>query len=93
MLVHAANLGRRAGLRFVYAGNRPGHVGDLEHTRCPSCTRTLVQRYGYLVQAYEVTPDGHCPDCGATIPGRWDAAYLPQRAAWPFLPGRRLRTL
>lgn len=93
MLVHAAAIGHRAGLRFVYAGNRPGEVGDLEHTRCPGCSRRLVERYGYLVRGYRVTPDGHCPDCGVSVPGRWDAAFLPQRTVFPFVPGRRLRVL
>src|SRR5213594_3836097 len=36
-LLRAAAIGRRAGLRHVYAGNLPGHVGDLENTRCPDC--------------------------------------------------------
>ena len=33
----AAAIGKRAGLRYVYAGNLPGLVGDLEDTRCVSC--------------------------------------------------------
>ncbi len=36
-LLRAAEIARRAGLRFVYAGNLPGQVGDLEDTRCPAC--------------------------------------------------------
>ncbi len=40
-LLRAAAIGRDAGLRFVYAGNRPGEVGDLEDTRCPSCRATV----------------------------------------------------
>ena len=39
MLVRAAGIGRRNGLRYVYAGNLPGRVGDLEHTRCPTAVR------------------------------------------------------
>ena len=30
----AADIGRGDGLRYVYAGNLPGQVGDLEDTRC-----------------------------------------------------------
>src|SRR5438046_10685738 len=30
----AAEIGKRAGLHYVYAGNLPGCVGDLEDTRC-----------------------------------------------------------
>ena len=36
MLMAAAEIGRRNGLRYVYAGNLPGRVGDLENTRCHS---------------------------------------------------------
>src|SRR5439155_4742089 len=36
-LMAAAKIGRQAGLVYVYAGNIPGSVGDLENTRCPDC--------------------------------------------------------
>src|SRR4051812_40518981 len=39
MLQRAAGIGRTAGLRYIYAGNLPGRVGDLEHTRCPDCAQ------------------------------------------------------
>ena len=55
-LIRAAEIGREAGLRFVYAGNLPGHVGDLENTYCPHCRELLVERYGYLIQKYNITP-------------------------------------
>jgi pyruvate formate lyase activating enzyme len=87
MLVGAADIGRRAGLRYVYAGNLPGDVGDLEDTRCAVCDRVLVARYGYLIREYHVTADGTCPSCDAPVPGRWDAAFQPQRISRPFLPG------
>ena len=32
-LIAAAAIGRQSGLRYVYAGNRPGRVGDLEDTQ------------------------------------------------------------
>jgi pyruvate formate lyase activating enzyme len=86
MLVRAARLGQRAGLRFVYAGNLPGRVGEYEDTRCPTCRRMLIARYGYLIREYTLTPDGRCPDCRTALPGRWDQAFAPQRTAWPFLP-------
>jgi pyruvate formate lyase activating enzyme len=77
-LIAAAEIGRRAGLQYVYAGNLPGRVGDLEDTRCASCAGPLVERLGYLVRRYRVTADGRCPDCSAVVPGRWRA---PVRAA------------
>ena len=74
MLVRAAGIGRHAGLRFVYAGNAAGQVGDLEDTRCPDCRDTLVQRRAYWIGACRVTADGRCPGCGSRIPGRWRPA-------------------
>jgi pyruvate formate lyase activating enzyme len=70
-LVRAAGIGRRNGLRFVYAGNLPGRVGDLEDTRCPTCRQVLVERHGYTIRKDLVSPDGFCPSCRTPIPGRW----------------------
>jgi pyruvate formate lyase activating enzyme len=74
MLVHAAAIGKRAGLRFVYAGNAAGRVGSLENTACPGCGETLVERRAYWIGACRVTADGRCPSCRARIPGRWAAS-------------------
>jgi pyruvate formate lyase activating enzyme len=94
MLIRAAGQGRAAGLRYVYAGNLPGRVGDLENTRCPGCSALLIERSGYLVRTYRLTAAGTCPDCGAVIPGRWSGQFDGQIAATPFLPGTsRLRML
>jgi pyruvate formate lyase activating enzyme len=94
MLMAAAEIGHRNGLRYVYAGNLPGCVGDLEHTRCHHCRAMLVERYGYFIQNYRLTSDGRCPDCGTAIPGRWGSRFDGQISATPFLPGsRRLRML
>ena len=70
-LVAAAAIGRQSGLRYVYAGNRPGHVGDLEDTRCASCGTTLVGRRGYVVDENRVTGEGRCPTCHNPVPGVW----------------------
>ena len=70
-LLRAATIGREEGLRFVYAGNLPGEVGDFENTRCPGCEAMLVERTGYRILGYRVTGDGTCPDCGLAIPGLW----------------------
>ena len=40
----------RTACSTVYAGNLPGRVGDLEHTRCHGCRALLIERYGYLIQ-------------------------------------------
>ena len=91
-LLHAAEIGKQAGLRYVYAGNLPGQVEDLEDTRCPNCQKALIQRYGYLIAAYHLTAEGGCPDCGTTIPGRWSAKFEGQITAMPFVPGTRHRS-
>ena len=92
MLMDAAEIARSAGLRYVYAGNIPGRVGNLEHTFCHTCSALLIERYGYLIRKYRLTPDGACPECGTAIPGRWGRQYGGQIASIPFLPGtRRLR--
>jgi pyruvate formate lyase activating enzyme len=91
MLLEAASIGRDAGLRYVYAGNLPCRVGDLEDTRCASCGDTLVARSGYYVRDYRITPDGTCPSCAASIPGRWNARFDGQITARPFVPGSRTR--
>src|SRR4029453_5404000 len=44
MLLRAAGMGRANGLKYVYAGNLPGRVGDLENTRCHVCQSLLVER-------------------------------------------------
>jgi pyruvate formate lyase activating enzyme len=94
MLMRAAKIGQSNGLRYVYAGNLPGRVGEYENTRCHSCGALLVARHGYHVASYRVTDSGACPDCRAAIPGRWGAGFEGQISATPFLPGsRRLRMI
>jgi pyruvate formate lyase activating enzyme len=93
MLIAAAEIGRANGLRYVYAGNLPGQVGDLENTRCASCGETLIARYGYSIREYHITPDGRCPACASPVPGRWSAGFDGQIASRPFLPGTRRFTI
>lgn len=92
-LRRAAARGRAAGLRYVYAGNLPGEVGGDEDTCCATCGRVLIARDGYRVRDYALTPTGGCPDCGAVLPGRWDAQFAAQITAQPFLPPDRTRRL
>jgi len=93
MLITAAEIGRSNGLRYVYAGNLPGRVGDLEDTHCASCGEVVVSRYGYYIRDYTITPDGRCPSCAAAIPGRWSARFDGQIASRPFVPGSRRFTM
>lgn len=85
-LLHAAEIGRQSGLRYIYAGNLPGQVGDLENTLCPHCKITLIERYGYLIKNYRLTSQGRCPNCATEIPGRWSPHFETQITSRPFAP-------
>lgn len=87
-LLRAVDIGKRAGLRYVYAGNLPGRVGSLENTCCLQCGTTLIKRFSYRIEDYRITPDGRCPTCGDSVPGRWSSQFDGQIAAHPFLPNR-----
>ncbi len=88
-LSRAARIGRDSGLRYVYAGNLPGRVDDLEDTRCHHCGKVLIRRYGYLIEDYRLTEDGACPACHTEIPGRWPTKFISQVTSTPFLPRER----
>jgi pyruvate formate lyase activating enzyme len=61
---HAYEIGHRAGLKFVYAGNVPGHQS--ESTRCYNCGKLNVERYGYQTNIKGL--DGSkCRFCGAEL--------------------------
>ena len=70
-LLRAAEIGREAGLRYVYAGNLPGQVGEYEDTFCVQCNQRLIHRSGYVIREYRITKDGTCPSCNTRIPGLW----------------------
>jgi pyruvate formate lyase activating enzyme len=70
-LITASEIGREAGLRFVYAGNIPGHVDEYENTLCSNCNETLIKRSGYVIQNYRLTASGSCPRCGTKVAGLW----------------------
>jgi pyruvate formate lyase activating enzyme len=70
-LIRAAEIGRAAGLRYVYAGNLPGRVGELEHTFCPTCHTRVIERYGYVILDYQLSAQGACPKCGTRLAGIW----------------------
>jgi pyruvate formate lyase activating enzyme len=85
-LLRAAEIGKRAGLRYVYAGNLPGQVRGWEDTLCAACGTRLVHRRAYYILDYRITPEGCCPECGDPIPGRWAASFRKQISGRPFLP-------
>ena len=70
-LLRAAEIGKEAGLRYVYAGNLPGQVGEYEDTFCAKCNYRLVKRSGYIIHEYHITSTGTCPKCNTRVPGLW----------------------
>jgi len=63
-LAKALDIGKEAGLSYVYVGNIAGHDG--ENTYCPECNELLVHRVGYDV---EIHTDGTCPKCNIQLAG------------------------
>jgi pyruvate formate lyase activating enzyme len=87
-LLRAAQIGKNAGLNYIYAGNLPGSVGEQENTHCHHCGTTVIRRYGYLIEQYRLTAEGSCPSCSTPIPGRWARKFDGQITDRPFLPRR-----
>lgn len=72
-LAKACEIGRAAGLKFVYSGNLPGSVGDRENTCCPDCGTLLIRRRGFTVLENNMR-GSRCGACHAVIPGVWEEA-------------------
>jgi len=70
-LLRAAEIGREAGLHYVYAGNLPGQVGEYEDTFCTHCNYRLIRRSGYVIREYHITGEGTCPQCNSKVAGLW----------------------
>jgi pyruvate formate lyase activating enzyme len=70
-LLRAADIGREAGLHYVYAGNIPGRVDEYESTFCPKCNQAVVRRSGYSITGYRLSPSGTCLKCGTRVAGLW----------------------
>ncbi len=62
-LDRAWQIGRDAGLEYIYIGNVPGHDGN--NTVCPNGCGTLVTRRGFHVEKGSPV----CNVCGAKLPG------------------------
>jgi pyruvate formate lyase activating enzyme len=72
-LLRAYEIGKKAGLKFVYIGNISGT--NHGNTLCPKCDKVLVKR-GYMdCLNCEVKVGkkgvGKCPKCGTKIAGVW----------------------
>lgn len=65
-LERAEQIGREAGLHYVYLGNVLGTKS--ENTFCYNCGRALIERAGYRILANHIE-NSSCPDCGTKIAG------------------------
>ncbi len=64
-LERLAAAAREEGLEYVYIGNVWGH--PLESTYCPRCGYRVVERRGFQILSWNLTPDNRCPRCGHKI--------------------------
>jgi pyruvate formate lyase activating enzyme len=62
-LQSAWQIGRKAGLKYVYTGNVPGL--DSEDTYCPKCNILCIDRTNYIVHRYD--KNGKCLKCGGGL--------------------------
>ena len=65
-LERAYDIGKAAGLRYIYVGNLPG--ARAESTFCYDCGMMLIERVGYRIVRNEIK-NQRCPRCGAEIAG------------------------
>jgi pyruvate formate lyase activating enzyme len=70
-LLRVVDIGKQAGLQYLYPGNLPRQVGEWENTRCHHCQKTVIERTGFLVTKNFVGADGLCPHCSKPLPGIW----------------------
>ncbi len=66
VLNRAYDIGKEAGLRYVYLGNVAGRGNT---TFCYQCNTSLIERKGFSIEGYQIK-EGKCPHCGAQIDGR-----------------------
>jgi len=69
-LQRARKIALEAGLHYVYTGNV--HDQDGGTTYCPSCKTALIVRDWYEIPAYHLNANGHCPQCGYAVAGRFE---------------------
>ncbi|KPK77943.1 MAG: radical SAM protein [Phycisphaerae bacterium SM23_30] len=66
-LMRAYEIGKEAGLHYVYVGNMPG--SGHESTVCHECGHLLIERVGYQIGSYNII-NSACPNCGTGVAGK-----------------------
>ena len=67
-LIKAYQIGKQAGLKYVYTGNIPDE--NYESTYCPKCGIKIIERCGIEMKQNNLK-DGKCPKCGEKIAGKF----------------------
>lgn len=62
-LKKAYEIGKKAGLKYVYTGNIPGL--DSEDTYCPKCRTKMISRFGYEIERFD--KNGKCLKCQESL--------------------------
>jgi pyruvate formate lyase activating enzyme len=65
-LHRAAEIGKQAGLKYVYSGNVPGDEG--ENTHCFQCGNLLIERCGFRIVSNNLRGN-KCRQCGTMLDG------------------------
>jgi len=68
-LTRAREIGRLAGLNFVYTGNVHDTGGG--STYCPSCEHEVIVRDWYEIRDYKLDDSGACLHCGTQLAGHY----------------------
>lgn len=62
-IFEACDIGKNAGLKYVYAGNLPGD--ERENTYCPACHELAISRFGYEIERFDHR--GCCAHCDKNL--------------------------
>lgn len=65
-LQRAEQIGKAAGLRYIYPGNVPG--ARSESTFCYNCNSMLIERAGYRIISNNIK-NSRCPQCNTEVAG------------------------
>jgi pyruvate formate lyase activating enzyme len=68
----ARGIAREAGIHHVYVGNVHDEAGS--STYCSKCGEKLIGRDWYVMTQWNLTANGKCGTCGASLPGRIEAS-------------------
>lgn len=62
-IYQAYEIGKSAGLKYVYVGNLPGD--QKENTYCPACGQLAIRRLGYQIERFD--KKGYCSYCDKSL--------------------------